>query len=338
MSKDRLRLAIVGAGGISRAHARGIVEHADKVVCTALCDTSEERLVERKAQLGGAPATFHDWQIMLRDAGDSFDAVLICLPHHLHGAAVLDCVAAGKHVLCEKPLCTTLGEADDIVAAVEAAGVLFMPGHNQLFAPMVREIKARLEAGDIGQLHWLRSQDCFLNEADFSEAWRGDKRLQGGGELIDTGYHATYTLMYYANAPVAQVRGTFGRYRHAIQGEDSASVQVLFENGVIGEILTSWAFDKPYGTHAIHLVGSEGELFGTDNLLYHLPKGAAEPERTELPKVQTFTEQMSYFADCIATGKRPLHSVEESRNVLEVILKATENAEGWEGYAAKAIA
>lgn len=329
-----LRLAIIGAGGISQAHAAGILAHPDKLLCTALCDLSDEQLKQRSEQLGNKPALFHDWRTMLADYGEQIDAVIIALPHHLHGVAVLDCIAAKKHILCEKPLCTNLDEADTIVNALHGAELVFMPGHNQLFAPMVREIKQRLVSGAIGQLRWLRSQDCFVNQADFAEAWRGNRQLQGGGELIDTGYHAAYNLMYFAAAPVAQVRGTFGRYRQAIEGEDTASVQVLFENGVIGEILTSWAFARPHGTHAIHLIGDQGELFGTNNVLYYLPLGAVEAERIELPPVRTFTEQLAYFADCVLAAKRPLHSVEESREVLSLILQATESAAGWEPYAA----
>ncbi len=65
----------------------------------------------------------------------------ICLPHHLHTAAILDAVAAHKHILCEKPLCIDLAEADGIVDAVRAAGITFMPGHNQFFLPIVREAR-----------------------------------------------------------------------------------------------------------------------------------------------------------------------------------------------------
>lgn len=330
-----LRLAIIGAGGISQAHAAGILAHPDKLLCTALCDISDEQLKRRSEQLGNSPALFHDWRRLLADYSEQIDAVIIALPHHLHGVAVLDCIAAKKHILCEKPLCTSLEQADAIISALHGAGLVFMPGHNQLFAPMVREIKQRLVGGAIGQLRWLRSQDCFINQADFAEAWRGNRQLQGGGELIDTGYHAAYNLMYFAAAPVAQVRATFGRYRQAIEGEDTASVQVLFENGVIGEILTSWAFARPHGTHAIHLIGDQGELFGTNNVLYYLPLGASEAERIELPSVRTFTEQLGYFADCVLAGQRPLHSVEESREVLSLILQATDSAAGWEPYAAK---
>ena len=128
--EGKIRMAIVGAGGISGAHVRGIVEHKDKVECTALCDVSEDNLRKRCEQLGYTPALFSDWQKMLREHGGQIDAVDICLPHHLHAPAILDAVAAGKHVLCEKPMCTSLKDADRIVAAVKKAGVTYMSAQN----------------------------------------------------------------------------------------------------------------------------------------------------------------------------------------------------------------
>jgi predicted dehydrogenase len=107
-------------------------------------------------------------------------------------------------------------------------------------------------------------------------------------------------------------------------------VQVRFENGAIGEILTSWAFPLPYGTHHIHVMGDKGQIFGSSNTLYHLPHGAKEPTKREFDSVDTFEAEIGHFADCLREGKRPPHSVEEGRAVLELILKAGQNAEGWQ--------
>jgi predicted dehydrogenase len=275
---------------------------------------------------------------MLKEFGKNIDAVDLCLPHHLHALAILDAAAAGKHILCEKPMCTTLREADAIAAAVEKAGVTYMSAHNQLFMPVVQEAKRLMEAGKIGRLQWLRSQDCFRTGPDALKGrWRANPRFQGGGELIDTGYHPTYRLLYLAAAPVVGVRASMGRYVVEMDREDTASVQVRFANGVIGEILTSWAIGNPFGTHQVHAIGDKGQLFGSENQLYLLPDGFSEPARLNLRPVETFSAQMGHFADCLLQGTRPIHSVEEGRAVLEVILQATEDAKGWQKYAAKKV-
>ncbi len=334
MSK-KIRLALIGAGGISAVHAKGILAHQDKVECVALCDVSDENLEARSLQLGQAPARFHDWKKMLAEFGDRIDAVDICLPHHLHAPAIFDAVAAGKHILCEKPMCIDLEEADRIVEAVKRAGITYMSAHNQLFKPAVREAKHLLEEGALGQVYWIRCQDCFAApQGAIRGQWRSHSKLQGGGELIDTGYHPTYRLLYLAGAAVEEVRGTMGRFSIEMEGEDTAAVQVRFANGIMGEILTSWAFPQPYGTHDIHVVGERGELFGSGNRLWHLPRGFEKPSERTLKEVDEFAEEIGHFADAILKGTRPIHSAEEGREVLRVILQAAQNSDGWQKAAA----
>jgi len=332
-SPRKVRLAIIGAGGISKNHAAGILEHGDQIECAALCDVSQENLDVRNEQLGGACRLFSNWKTMLSEMGDGIDAVDICLPHHLHGQAIIDSARAGKDVLCEKPLCTTLEEADEIVEVVKKTGILYQSAHNQLFMPCVVEAKRRIVAGEIGEIRWLRSQDCFVaRHASFAGKWRADRKLQGGGELIDTGYHPTYRLLHLAASEVTGIRASMARFEQPIEGEDTATVQVRFASGALGEILTSWAMRKPFGSHQIHVVGDKGELFGSENTLWSLPNGATEPEKRDLPAVDTFAAQIADFAARVISRERPIHSVEEGRLVLDVITRAAEDAEGWQKY------
>jgi len=329
-----VRVGLIGSGGISQAHGKGFIKHADKIKCTALCDVSQDNLKKRSEQLGGVDRQYSDWKAMLKEVGDQIDAVDICLPHHLHGPAIIDAAAAGKHIICEKPMCMSLKEADDIAAAVKKAGVTYMSAHNQLFMPVVQEAKRMIESGEIGRVMWLRSQDCFRAGGEggnpFKGSWRANLKTQGGGELIDTGYHPSYRLLYLAGAQATKIQGNMGRFVQPIEGEDTASVQVRFANGAIGEILTSWAFALPHGTHHIHVVGEKGQIFGSDNTLYHLPRGFSEPAKRTFQSVDTFEAEIGHFADCLREGKRPIHSVEEGRAVLELILKASETADGWQ--------
>ncbi|HYO08695.1 MAG TPA: Gfo/Idh/MocA family oxidoreductase [Tepidisphaeraceae bacterium] len=331
-----VRVALIGSGGISAAHAKGFIAHADKIRCVALCDVSPENLKKRNEQLapvGGGGRQFADWKVMLREMGGELDAVDICLPHHLHAPAILDAAAAGKHVLCEKPMCMDLAEADRIAEAVRRAGVTYMSAHNQLFMPVVREAKRLVDAGEIGRVLWLRSQDCFRAGGEggdpFRGSWRASLKTQGGGELIDTGYHPSYRLLHLAGSPAIKVHGTFGRFAQRIEGEDTASVQVRFASGAIGEILTSWAFPLPHGTHHIHVMGERGEIYGSSDTIYLLVRGEAEPARREFEPVDTFVAEIEHFADTLRAGRRPIHSVEEGRAVLELILRASQSAQGW---------
>jgi predicted dehydrogenase len=331
-----VRVAMIGAGGISGAHVKGFTTYNDKLRVTALCDVDPLALKRRSESLGGVTRQYSDWNVMLKEMDGEIDAVDICLPHHLHGPAILDAAAAGKHILCEKPMCISLAEADAIAAALKNAGVTYMSAHNQLFMPAVQEAKRMIDAGELGQIIHIRSQDCFMatrSRKDWN--WRADFATQGGGELIDTGYHPSYRLIHLAGSTVEAVRGTYGRFRHDIDGEDTASVQVRFANGIIGEVFTSWAMNNPWGTHQIHITGEKGQLFGSENTLYFLPAGYSEPAKRTFPSVDTFEAELGHFADCLQKGTRPIHGVEEGRAVLELILKAAESAAGWEKTAVK---
>src|SRR5687768_13172269 len=171
-----VRVALIGSGGISAAHGKGFLKHADKIKCVALVDVSAENLKKRSDQLaptGTTPRTFADWKTCLKEMGEQVDAVDICLPHHLHAPAILDAAAAGKHILCEKPMCMSLAEADQIGEAVRASGVTYMSAHNQLFMPVVREAKRMIDAGVIGKVMWLRSQDCVRAGGEGGSPFRG---------------------------------------------------------------------------------------------------------------------------------------------------------------------
>jgi predicted dehydrogenase len=256
------------------------------------------------------------------------------LPHHLHAPAIFDAAAAGKHILCEKPMCINLEEADRIVDAVKKSDIIYMSAHNQLFTPALIEIKRMIDAGDLGQVYWISSQDAFLAPKHvFKDKWRASLKTQGGGELIDTGYHPTYRLLFLAGADIAAVRGTMARFAMPIEGEDTACVQVRFANGIIGEVFTSWAMPRPYGTHDLHVIGEKGQVFGSGSKLYYLPNGYAEPAEKILPEVDTFVAQISRFADCIRDGVKPPHGPEEGRQVLRIILEASKNADGWQASA-----
>lgn len=325
-----IRVAVIGCGGIAGAHMSAYAKLTDRFRVTALCDIDAEKLNKRTAQLPSPPPHFTDWREMFSQASDSIDAVDICLPHHLHAPAIIDSAKAGKHVLCEKPMCIDVKQADAIAQAVSAAGITYMSAHNQLFMPAVREAKKRIDAGELGRVMVIRSQDCFVaNSTRPQWRWRADLHTQGGGELIDTGYHPTYRLLHLAGSSPAAIRATFARFKQDIDGEDTASVQVRFENGTIGEILTSWAFANPFGTHQIHIIGSEGQLYGSENTLYHLPIDAKEPTRQDFEPVETFQAEIEHFGDCLHTGTPPIHGVKEGRAVLDVLLAAAESAEGW---------
>ena len=119
-----IKVGAVGGGGILGAHIRGYRAYADMIEVTAVADVVAETAQRRAIELGAAAYT--DFRQMISEA--DLDAVDICLPHHLHAEAIVAAAEAGKHILCEKPLCLTVEQAAEVQRAVSAAGTASSSG------------------------------------------------------------------------------------------------------------------------------------------------------------------------------------------------------------------
>lgn len=319
-----LSLGLIGCGNISRAHLRGYLAIPDQAAVTAVADVDTDIAAERARQAGGAQV-YNSYPRLLDEA--DVDAVDICLPHHLHADAIVVAAAAGKHILCEKPLCLTLADADRIADAVSAAGVTLMCAHNQLTLPAVARARAIIDSGALGRVYELRTTDSFFNDFDPSTmGWRAHAATSGGGELIDTGYHPTYLLLYLAAARPAAVTAMLSTHRLAfMEGEDSARVLVRFADGAVGEVVTSWAYEAAPFTEKFSVVGELGSLWSDGKTLWHKPRGQ-DPAKDEFSALDSVPAVCADFVRRIRDGSRPVHTGEEGTDVLKVILAAYESA------------
>ncbi|WP_433675314.1 Gfo/Idh/MocA family protein [Microbacterium gorillae] len=319
-----LRIGLIGAGGIAGAHVAGYRHHPERVVLAAIADPVRESAERRRGDDAGVQI-YADYRDMIAAGG--IDAVDICLPHHLHAAAIIAAADAGLHVLCEKPLCLTREEAAAITAAVERTGVTVMCAHNQLFQPAVAAAKAMIDSGALGRVYEVRTTDSFYNDfTPESMGWRATAATAGGGELIDTGYHPLYLLQHLAGGSPVAVTAMLSRHRLAfMEGEDSAQVLVRYDNGVVGHVTTSWAYQPAVGTEKFSLVGEKGSLTSDGTTLTSRLRGE-EPVTVSFELVHEFAAEVAHFADSIRGGTRPIQTHEEGIDVLEVILSAYESA------------
>jgi predicted dehydrogenase len=327
---DSVRVGLIGAGGIAGAHIRGYRRHADRIGVTAVADIGETALKRRTDELG-VPG-FADYRDLLRDA--PFDAVDICLPHHLHRDAIVRAAESGRHILCEKPLCLSAREAQDVVAAVRANRVTLMSAHNQLFLPAVAKARELLDAGVLGRVYEVRTTDSFWNDFDPSNmGWRASAQTSGGGELIDTGYHPTYLLLHLAGGTPIEATAMLSTHRLTfMEGEDSAQVLVRFDHGVVGQMVTSWAYTPAPVTERFSVVGERGSLHSPDgtSLTVTLRDGTSQTFTAQ--PVDTFVAEIGHFADSLIAGTRPLHTEVEGIAALGILLAA------YQGAATKTIA
>lgn len=324
MTTPTVRIGLIGAGGIAGAHVAGYLLNPDTITFAAVADPARESAENRAGDTGAV--VYDDYRTMLAEA--DIDAVDICLPHHLHKDAIVAAARAGKHILCEKPLCLTAEEAAEVATAVEEAGVTLMCAHNQLFLPTVAKARELIDSGAVGQVYEVRTTDSFYNDFDPSNmGWRATAATSGGGELIDTGYHPTYLLLHLAGGSPVEATAMLATHRLSfMEGEDSATVLVRFDNGVIGTVVTSWAYQPADGTEKFSVVGELGSLTSDGTTLSHRRRGDAEPTVLELDPVDAFGAELGHFARSVLDGSRPLHTQKEGIEVLGIILAAYESA------------
>jgi predicted dehydrogenase len=320
-----IKVGLIGCGGITKVHIKGYLNIPQKIQITAVSDVVTENAQARAREVGGA-AIYSDYHEML--ANEDIDAVDICLPHHLHKDAIVAAARAKKHILCEKPLCLTIAEAKAVQQAIAENGVTLMCAHNQLTIPAVATARQLLQENLLGQIYEIRTTDSFYHTFDpNSIGWRGQRSLIGGGELIDTGYHPTYLLLYLAGSEPVEVTAMLSKHRLTfMDGEDSAQVLVRFANGVVGNIVTGWAYEPAPITEKFSIVAEKGSMYSYGSDLFYKLRGE-EVQKIELPGINTFMAEIEDFANCLIEGHRPVNTEIEGINVLKVILGAYKSVE-----------
>ncbi len=333
---ETLKVGLLGAGGIARQHGIAWESNAPRGEIVAIADVSEARGRAIANQFTGGRARVYDGIEAL--FGDSeVEAVDICLPHHLHTEAILAAARAGKAILCEKPLCTSLADAARIGSVLRETGVVFMMAHNQLFQPSLIEARRLLGAGTLGRTYFLRSIETFQNRAALTGqisvplppgespwAWRADPARMGGGEVLDTGWHASYRLLALAGERPVEVQAMTGRFMlpgSDGESEDTGALQVRFASGAIGEILTTWAF-ATVGGWQFEVMGELGSIAGGKAQTWHQVHAWPEPAEFTNETVHTFTAEVTHFLDVVQAGEPNLAPFETGARVLQLTTAA----------------
>lgn len=250
-----LRAGIIGLG-IGRNHAKGYqVQHGGQVV--AICDQNEARLQEIGMLTATPPDGWHtDYHRLLSESKP--DIVSVCLPNSLHAEVTIAALESGAHVLCEKPMATSVADAQRMLDAARANGKQLMIAYNRRYRADAQWIKRTVEAGILGQIYHVNA--AWRRETGIpGSGWFSVKSLAGGGPLIDLGVHILDLTMYFLGFPQIQtvsgsVRSIFGKRGMktwgrkpgdmAAQGfdvEDGATAFIRFGNGTSMQLEATWA-------------------------------------------------------------------------------------------------
>ncbi len=346
----RLRVALIGCGGISTAHAQAYLRLGPQVAQVTATADAVLALAERRGQELGAQFVTDDYRAAVERS--DVDAVDICLPHHLHAQVALAALAAGKHVLVEKPMACSLGECRAMVQAAAGARRTLMVGQCQRFMPSYRGVRRLVASGELGHIRAVRF-DSMQNAPAFLPPghWLFDGRLAGGGIVISVSVHRIDLARYL----VGDVRRVLGLTRQGdapyVGGaEDYASALLEFENGAMGEHFATYSgFRMPYSEMfmlfgddgAVHALPGAGEAMGPAFFASRLREDAARgpgwnaqfcgflpvaADREDLPTDDGFTNEIAHFAACCRSGQEPLSSGRDNLGTMKVIFGIYQSA------------
>lgn len=233
-----INVALIGYKFMGRAHSNAYrqVSHFFPGKFTprlkVICGRDREAAEAAAKQLGWDEVET-DWRVVVER--DDIDVIDVSTPGYLHHDQVLAAAAAGKHIICEKPLANTLADAKDMLKAVQKAGVKHMLMHNYRKIPAVALVRRMIDDGRLGEIyhyHGAYLQDWIM-DPQFPLVWRLDKKLAGAGALGDIGSHAI-DLARYLNAEFKSVVGhmtTFIKER-PLAGEDGGRLQAKAGGGI----------------------------------------------------------------------------------------------------------
>ena len=254
-----LKVGLIGCGNVVSYGHKPALTTLDDANLVALADVTEAR---RKIgqEWFSLPdnALYADYQALLKR--DDVEAVCVAVPQAFRREIVLDAIAAGKHILSEKPIATSPAVADELIKAADAAGVVLGMVHNYIFLPEYIKIRELLTAGTLGKLRVAMLH--YLGVIDYPGAaeYRGDWRhgLGAGGGVLTDMIHAVYLTEWLFGAHATQVMAFVDALEYAERGavvEDTALLNIAFPNGY-ATIHMGWG----EGTGGVDLTGSDGHL------------------------------------------------------------------------------
>ena len=330
-----MRVGIVGCGNIVvNYHLPAFLATAG-VEVRALTDPTPERL-RAALDTAGLPASAgtDDWRELVTRS--DVDAVVVATPQAVRPAIAVAAAAAGKHLLCEKPLALSPAEAWRIVEAARERGVTLATVHNYTFLPVYRALKRIVDGGEIGELgvailNFLGVEDR-LGAAHYRPRWRHDVAEAGGGVLMDM-LHAVYLAAWFMGAnPVAVSATVDRRLGNGGNVEDLALVRYDYPRGY-ALVNMAWG----HGPGGVELMGTRGravlvnEGFGThpfvppERIVVATPDGRRE-EVAEPEFGLSFAAIAADFRDAVAAGRSPAASGEDGAAVLEAVVGAYASA------------
>jgi predicted dehydrogenase len=337
--QTKIRWGVIGSGGIARRRTipEGILS-AQNAELAAVFDSNQAANAEVARQCRAGACT--SLEELLRSP---VDAVYIASPPATHAEHALACLAAGKHVLCEKPLALTLADAKSMAAKASASGLLLGTAFMMRFHAQHQAALQLIHAGRLGKPVFARAQlSCWY--PPIAGAWRQDPLLGGGGSLMDMGGHCIDLLEMFFG-PVQSVHCFAANNVHAYASEDSAVASLMFKNGALGTVDTFFCIPDNSSQNRLELYGSTGSILargtigqGPDGeMTAYLEGGTGSYDAQQSrptgsgmvinpPAVNTYRAEIEEFSQAIVEHREPQNSAALGLHSQKVLAACYESA------------
>ena len=330
---ERLGVGLVGLGIISRAHLAGYDRAADRAAVVAVCDQDGDRAAAVARELGARPYT--SLADLLEDP--EVTAVDLTLPHHVHYEAASAALAAGRHVLVEKPLALTSDECRSLIEQAREASLTLGVAENTRFVAAYLAVERLLRSGALGEPRLART---FISGSEVKRLrdrslWKGRAAGSGGGAIFDAGPHSFYLLRWLLGE-LATVRAFHHRLIAESEVDDHAVVAGSLRSGALYSTEYTFTAEIPWGER-FELYGSEGSVI-VDQLAnppaIHFAGGDDRDGHplTDVPynaagwKIDSIAAGVMDFADAVRAGRAPVVTGADGLHGVLVAERAYESA------------
>lgn len=328
-----LRIGLLGSGYMGRTYAESMTKYNQR---TRLVTISGGRRAPGLADDYDVDYT-HTYEEML--ARPDIDAVLIATPHSLHRDQVVQAAQAGKHILVEKPMSTSVADCTVMIDACHAAGVTLEVIQTLRFRGSLARARQLILDGRIGKVWMIRGQTLRQDYVIDTASWAA--LPENGGAVLDMGVHNFDIMRFLTGANVQRVFSHVTTYGDSPAPGMTAMTQLTFDNGVAAQQWTSFEFHAKHMTHSQHLYvvsGEKGVLdidgYGKlilctdegDELIWEQPPIDFVNRPMEPSRLEAFYTQIQAFVDDVLEGRPPTVSGEDGRAAVAIVEAAWKSA------------
>lgn len=317
----KIGIGVIGLGRMGRVYANFVAGQLDDAELVAVSDPQPAVL----AHYAGI-STVEDYTALLADP--RVDAVIVTTPTHTHRDVVIAAAQAGKHVFCEKPTALTLRETDEMITAVDRAGVLMQIGFMRRFDRAYSEAKRQIDAGVIGTPVMIRSigRDPYRTSLEYANP------AVSGGLIVDMGIHDFDVVRWLTGDEIQRVYTETAALVYpeltTVGDVDNAQITLRFNSGALGNIEVSRTAKYGYDIRG-EVVGTEGALqigYLQETAVLTLTKAGVRhdvvphfPERFG----PAYTAQIAAFVGCVRDDRPPTVTAQDARAALQAAIAAT---------------